>query len=56
MPTADRQGFDPKEFGYLNLPDPDQMTLWPAQETQMEKLKRKCKENPFVPLGKLIYF
>ncbi len=56
MTAGDKKGLDPKDFGYLQLPDPEQMSLWPKQETQGEKFKRKCKENPFVPLGKSTCF
>ena len=39
----------PEDFGYLAVPDLD--FTW-SPETQGQKFWRKCKENPFVPIGK----
>ncbi len=45
MPPADLE-----EFGYLTIPKVSPNELY-AQEGGGEKLKRKLKENPFVPIG-----
>ena len=46
-----RKDINPEEFGYLAIPDID--LEWPQKIKGTEKLWRKCKENPFVPIGKL---
>ena len=45
----ERKKTNPEDYGYLAVPDID--LEWPQHESQREKLWRKCKENPFVPLG-----
>ena len=44
-----RKPTNPEDFGYLAVPDMD--VEWPQPESQRQRIWRKCKENPFVPVG-----
>ena len=44
-----RKPTNPEDYGYLAVPDID--LEWPQPEPQSQRIWRKCKENPFVPIG-----
>ena len=50
MDEESKPAIPPENFGYLELPKEG----WMRQEGFKDKLIRKTKENPLVPLGKIM--